>query len=235
MRQRRPKFSSLAFAPPYFPEPVVVPQNVASDGYDARLSFVRRVILVHALTVAIATALAIWLPIFLSREAAIMVLLGSIALLSAFRKILHGKIGIAPTTILATTAIIVSASQVAQYLERDGWPVMVLPLGVLGGLLYTIACGRDFSFVGQFVLAGLFTVLGCFGIAWAWPGAVTNPGLAGLFGVLSLLYYVYDLAMILKRRKSEEWAYAVADLYCDTLNVFTYLWRVVQHWRKMQL
>jgi hypothetical protein len=64
----------------------------------------------------------------------------------------------------------------------------------------------------------------------AWPEA-TFWGAAGLGYVL---FFVYDLAALLSRRRLREVPAAVADLYRDLLNFITYSVRIVLHWRRFR-
>jgi hypothetical protein len=59
-----------------------------------------------------------------------------------------------------------------------------------------------------------------------------------LLGILAAIgyicYFVYDLSMLVKRRRMGEEVAAVADLYRDLINFVTYSVRVYFHWRKFR-
>lgn len=116
-----------------------------------------------------------------------------------------------------------------------GWPVWSLGLPLAGVAFYTIACGRDFSFIGLWMLSAVLIVGTVSVVAW-----LTHPGLlssvnAATFALAYLSYYVYDLAALLTRRRRGEEIGAVVDLYRDVLNFTTYTGRIVQHWRKFRI
>lgn len=223
------------FIPPYFPEPLVVPNNVADSAYDERLRFLRLVIAGHAATVAFALLVALFWPWRMAPQVVTGALLGALILHSLVRKLLAGlpqerlfQIALLPITLILTGLF-------GRELHDQGWPVLALPIGVLGGAVYTAISGRDFSFVGNYVLSGVFTIAGCFAATWIWPQNEHHPWLAALIGLVALFYLVYDLAMVLKRRRHGDEFLAVCDLYCDVLNLFSYIPRVIQHWKRFAI
>ncbi len=217
--------------PPYFPEPLVVPENAADAPYDARLNFIRRVIWLHAITLSASVAAALYLTIPLTLDQRTLFWLSCLAGHSILRLLFRGKPGEALGSGILSIATVTATGLLAQSLHQIGWPILGIPLGLLGATLYLLICGRDFSFVGQFIFAALFTVATCFAVEGFQPRLMPKPGAAILLGLLWLAYHVYDLAMILKRRRLNEPLCAATDLYGDLLNFFSYSVRALQHWR----
>jgi len=56
-----------------------------------------------------------------------------------------------------------------------------------------------------------------------------------VWGVGYLFFLVYDLASLQQRRRLGEEALAAADLYRDALNVLSYPFRVIDHWRGFRI
>ena len=106
----------------------------------------------------------------------------------------------------------------------------------LGLLVYTVLSGHDFSLVGGYVLVLVWVI----GVVVYYTFATTlvfSEGLtiALVIGLL-LFYWVYDLAMILRRRTKSEIIPAVMDLYRDLLNMVGYpirLMRMPRTWRRV--
>ncbi len=217
--------------PPYFPEPLVVPENAADAPYDARLNFIRRVIWLHAISVVASVAASLYLTIPLTLDQCILFWLGCLAGHSTLRLLFRGNPGEAIATGILTIATVSATGLLAQSLHQLGWPILGIPLGLLGATLYLLICGRDFSFVGQYVFASLFTAAACFAVEGFQPQFMPKPGAAILSGLAWLAYHVYDLAMVLKRRRLNEPLCAATDLYGDLLNFFSYSARALQHWR----
>ena len=220
------------FIPPYFPEPIVVPDNVATRSYDERRRFIQTVSGLFFLA-GIASALVATLhPLSLPLQESVLVFLACLVAHQLFRALLGGRsperwlqAGFLPITILFTGTL-------TRNLHEVGWPVCALGITLAGAALYTALSGRDFSFVGQYVLAGLATILGCVGLSVWTPDLLPNLWLGIGLGLGGLAYLVYDFAMILKRRRMDEPLSALADLHCDLLNGITYPIRVLIHWRK---
>jgi hypothetical protein len=49
------------------------------------------------------------------------------------------------------------------------------------------------------------------------------------------VYFAYDLASLMSRRRRGEEAAAVVDLYRDVFNVFGYVPRVIAHWHRHRI
>jgi FtsH-binding integral membrane protein len=189
------------------------------------------VIWLHAATVVASIAAAIYLFVPWGFNERIAIWLACLAGHSLLRLGFRGGRGEAICSGILSLVTVSATGLLGQSLYQLGWPVLGVPISLLGATLYLLICGRDFSFVGQFVFAGVFTIAGCFTIEGFQPQFMPRPGAAILMGLAWLTYHVYDLAMILKRRRLNEPLCAATDLYGDLLNFFSYSVRAIHHWR----
>jgi FtsH-binding integral membrane protein len=217
---------------PYFPEPITVADNVSEQRHAVWVSFVRRVSIGHAVTVAAIGIVALWggtapfHPAWLA--------LAGLALLSLLRRLgprgpLSGWLDVLA---LAPTAL--GLGWWASAAHEAGWPVWPLFLATGTAGLYAALCGNDFSFVGQFVLSSLASLVavaaaGAAGLLTPFQAWIAAPAVLGW-----LFFLAYDLSMLIKRRRPNEEPSAVVDLYRDLLNWTTYPVRVVLHWRRFK-
>ncbi|MCX7800191.1 MAG: hypothetical protein N2109_07610 [Fimbriimonadales bacterium] len=221
--------------PPFIPEPIEIPGNVAEQSRRACLRFVRRTVAFHALS-ALLIALVACVPLrWLPAEAPGVGALATLVALSAVRNLAKGYPADLRISVLLAPFLWVMLGLTAGALARQGWPVWAPLVGVGCSLLYTLLSGRDHSFVGQYVLSlaasSLAIALICREAGIGRPASLWAQALnAGC-----LFYLVYDLAAVLTRRlPKEEWG-AVVDLYRDVLNFLTYSLRVWHHWRKHRI
>jgi FtsH-binding integral membrane protein len=221
--------------PNFVPDPIEVPGNVTQLKYRERLVFIRRVSLRHFASILwVALVAAAPLPVW-RLGTALGLLLGCLLILSIVRIALRGKPMEAIVSAAFLPFLLTLVGIAADCLTRHDIPVWAAAISVGCAVTYTALCGRDFSFVGQFVLAGL--VSSVIVAAVAGSGVLTHgqAWVAMLWNLVFLFYYCYDLASLLsRRRKHEEWA-AVVDLYRDVLNVFGWVVRVVQHWYRHKI
>lgn len=221
--------------PPFIPEPIEIPGNVAEQSRRLCLRFVRRTVAFHALSVlliALVAALPVpWLP----AEAPGLGALAALVALSAVRNLAKGYPADLRISILLSPFLWVMIGLAAGALARHGWPLWAPLVGVACSLLYTLLSGRDHSFVGQYVLSlaasSLAIALICREAGIGPPTSLWAQAINAVY----LFYLVYDLAAVLTRRlPREEWG-AVVDLYRDVLNILTYSLRVWLHWRKHRI
>jgi hypothetical protein len=219
---------------PYFPEPVVVSRNVASERYLVTLGFIRRVMVGHFASVACVVAIAISLVPTFDLTAYAIVLFACLMALTFARRFLRGGSADNVVSFLLMVPTVWTVASIVRIAFDAGHPVWIVAACYLSASLYGAFCGRDFSFVGQFVItsfatAAIVAAAGLTGIA-TWPEAV----IWGCVGLGYVLFYVYDLAALLSRRRLGEEPAAVADLYRDLLNFITYSVRIVLHWRRFR-
>lgn len=219
---------------PYFPEPVEVVGNVASERYRVTNGFVKRVMAGHFVSALAVASVAEFLVPSVDLDAAAWIFLGSLVALTVVRRMLDGGVMENWLGFILMLPTVWSLGTVLRHLSDSGLPVWVFGLSYLFASLYATVCGRDFSFVGQFVLTTLATVASMVVATLlgylTWIEAVAW----GALGLTFAFYYVYDLAALLSRRRLGEETAAVADLYRDMLNFLTYSVRVVLHWRRFR-
>ncbi len=218
--------------PNYIPEQIEVPGNVTEQKQFLRVLFLRNVSLKFLVSAFLLIAL-IQLP--WPKVSAAFVFLGwlSMVIVADLLRILHRgedreakfAAGFLPLLLLGLAWFFA--------LFPEWWPAVVAPLtGICCWVIYAWVCGRDFSFVGCFLLSLIASsvVLAMASIGHVIPKELVGHCFASNAAVL--LYGLYDLASIQSRRRvGEQWA-AVADLYRDFLNIFGYVPRVIRYWRK---
>lgn len=220
------------YVPPFVPQPIEIPKNVAQEPYLVRLGFIRRVAALHfmsALTVAAMTLLP--QPPVSPGPAGVVVLL-ILVLLSLVRGVAKGRDADQKLSSLILPLLLLALAVWFRALYEQGWAIWAMGVGVACAAGYIAVCGKDLSFVGMFVLALLSSTLAI--AALGWRLGIGGLHLAAALGLNAafLFYYVYDLAALLTRRRVKEEIGAVADLYRDILNGVTYPLRVLQHWRE---
>ncbi|RYG24602.1 hypothetical protein EON82_10125 [bacterium] len=223
------------YVPNYVPEPLEVPANVTLDPYPVRLAFIRKVTLLHSASLCLVAGLA-WLPFPPVPLLAALVLLGvMLLLLDGIRVMFRGK---AMEPQLSVGAGMVLAGVVALTVRMavlQGIPVWAVLVGPAFALAYTLLCGRDYSFVG----CGLLSLIGSSVVL---AGMIVETGMgvrvaAWALGLNTayLVYFVYDLASLMSRRRRGEELAAVVDLYRDVFNIFGYIPRVISHWSRHRI
>lgn len=220
---------------PYFPEPDVVPGNAAAESYGARLRFIRQVIGLHFLTVASIGVVAYKTPSDLNSRPALWGALACLLALTLVRRLApHSKWDFAASFVLLFPLLASLGVLVRSGIEF-GLPLWSMGIGAVCALLYATLCGRDFSFLGQFTIAGAATIVANIVLASLGHLGTTGALAACTIALSYLAYFVYDLAALLTRRRLGEVLPATADLYRDVLNFTTYSFRVVQHLRKFRI
>ena len=217
---------------PYFPEPVEVSRNAASERYGVTLGFIRSTMAGHALSAGGVAAVA-WLMVpVVSFEVAGYAFLGCLLALTVFRRVLDGGAVDNVLSLALLVPTVWSLGTMLRLAADSGSPVWILGAGYVLASAYGVFCGRDFSFVGQLVLTTVslttIVVATIFLSSLGWAEAARW----GLLTLAYVTYYVYDLAALLTRRRLGEAPAAVADLYRDLLNFITYSVRIVLHWRR---
>lgn len=211
-----------------------MPNNVAEAKHRVRVRFVRRVVAGHFASALMVLGAALVTVPGLPPSLAALGMFGGLVALSAQRRTINTGVKDNILSVALLLPTLFCLGQVIRFLQDGGWPVLSLAPVVLGIALYALFCGNDFSYIGQFVLTGLFTVgcvaafemIGLYTPMQSWAGLV----MASIY----LLFLVYDLSMLVKRRRLGEEIAAVADLYRDLVNFITYPGRVYWHWRKFR-
>ncbi|HVL39818.1 MAG TPA: hypothetical protein VM328_10560 [Fimbriimonadaceae bacterium] len=221
--------------PPYVPDAIQVSENVAEERYAVRVAFIRRVVLFHGLSWLAVWALAISPMPSLPVVPSALALVGSLVALSVMRDLTKPRPIDQLYSLAFSPVMFVFLAMTLRGLLQLEVPVWALGLGLVASVLYTFLCGRDFSFVGQYVLA-----LGASSVAIVLLSEARLPGsdrvaTALLINGVCLSYFVYDLAALQTRRRRKEVLAAVIDLYRDVLNIFSYAIRVVRHWKRHKI
>jgi len=219
----------------YVPDPLEVPGNVTQDPYPERLAFIRRVSALHAATVCGVALIASAFPIEIDWRPALAYFLALLVILCLVRIAYRGGRNEVTTSVGLLPLLLATAGLTAGALLHVGFPVWSAGLGLAFAVIYAMLCGRDFSFVGQFVLSLIAssTLVALLSIQLSL--STRQAAQALLWNGSFLLYYVYDLASLLARRRRAEELAAVTDLYRDVLNIFGWIVRVVAHWRRHRI
>lgn len=221
--------------PNYIPEPMEVPGNVTEAPYRVRVAVIRRVTLLHLASVLMIGALTqLDLPRlgFLRSLGALAVVLLA---LDVWRILARGKPVEAKVSSLGLPAILVLAAMAVRAGTEAGIPVWSPVAGVLAASIYTVLCGRDYSFLGCMFLAMTASSVALAAVAPLYTPTFQTASWALGLNIAYLLYHQYDLASLLSRRRVGEELGAVVDLYRDVFNFFGYIVRVIRHWRKHRI
>lgn len=220
---------------PYFPEPISVPGNVAGAKHRLRVAFVRRVVGWHCLAMALVGFLAWLVPLSLPLAVSSLCFVGGLIALTIVRRAFDGTSADSALSMAFLIPTLFSLSQCLRALHDQGWPILVLVPVTFSIGLYVLLCGNDLSYIGQFCLCSLFTLASVV-VAVAVKFWSQGQGLIAMsLAIAYLFYFVYDLSMLVKRRRIREETAAVADLFRDLINFATYLVRVYLHWKRFPL
>jgi len=223
------------YVPNYIPEPLEVPGNITEERYPVRLMFIRRVALLHIGSlgvIALLTQLSFpRMGVWYAMVALTLCLSG----LDLLRIALRGKASEAKISTLCLPMVLVLVAWGVQETVIDGWPVFQPVIGVACVAMFTVIAGRDFSFVGCYLLS----LIGSSAVVAACANAGSFDRIHAAFALGTnacyVTYLVYDMASLLARRRLGEELAAVVDLYRDVFNFFGYAVRMVKHWRKHRI
>lgn len=216
--------------PNYVPNPIEIPGNVTEKPYLVRLSYIRRVESLHLVSLLL-VAFVVWKGPSVSTALTLPILAGGLLVLALLRVALRGSVSewvISGAVLLPVLGVL---GLLLGELQRQGLPVWAPGIGALGAFAYSCLCGRDHSFVGQWVLTLIASSLAIAGMTNYYKLPPESGLQALLFNGAYVSFLVYDLASLLSRRRIGEEVGAVADLYRDVYNVFGYVVRVIRHWR----
>ncbi len=221
--------------PNYVPDPIEIPGNVTLAPYTLRLGFIRRVLSLHLLSVGVLVGLVFGAIPMVPLLPISMGLLGCLIALCFVRIGLRGSKAEVILSSSMLLPLLVVAGLFLKSLDHSGaviWPALV---GLACFNLYSWFCGRDFSFVGGFILSVVLSAVVVAAICLYGGHSGRYGFIAQVVNLCFLIYYVYDGASLLSRRRLGEELAAVTDLYRDVLNIFGYIPRVVQHWHKHRI
>jgi hypothetical protein len=222
------------YVPNYVPDPIEIPGNVTEEPYMVRLRYVKRVAALHVASLLVVIGIAhstVSLPARISWwPLAVMIMGLAIVRITLRRGPLESK-----TSTWLLLPLLVAVGQALNPIQANGWPLWTVAIGPSCALIYSLVCGRDFSFMGQYFLSLIASSLFIALASLVWPYSVPLPRGALLVNAAYLTYWVYDLASLLARRRLGEELAAVVDLYRDVLNFLGYIARCVGHWRKHRI
>jgi hypothetical protein len=221
--------------PNYIPDPMEVPGNVTQEPYLFRVAYIRRVTLLHLATLGFVALLSTHAWPRMAMGSALGMLALVLVILDFWRIAARGSRTEAVVSSAFLPTIVAFLAWAACEGARRDWPVWAPLGGVIAATAYTLLCGRDYSFMGCLFLAWIASSVGIAALALKLNLDVPQAAAALVANTVYLIYFQYDLASLLsRRRRGEEWA-AVVDLHRDVFNVFGYLVRCVRHWRKHRI
>jgi FtsH-binding integral membrane protein len=229
----------LPFPPPLLPEPITVPGNVADGDYNFRVRFVKLVGLAHLLSIAVLGAVV---AICLKPSALVelsqhgperfvpLAFLVLIALSIGRRLAPFGQLLLLGALLLSAGAalsfwIASWHDSFPEFMEAAGFTLLAA-WGTL--VLYNLFCGRDYSFMGEFMISWMVTVAVTVVVSIQSRLTVAEALTIGVAATGALVYWTYDLAMILRRRTPAEPIQAIVDLYRDLLNFVGFPVRILR-------
>lgn len=222
------------YVPNYVPDPIEIPGNITQEPYRARVTFIKRVAVMHFVTLIIVGAIA-YSPISLPIQSAWWPLAVMILGLAVIRVALRRGPREAGVSSWLLVPLLFAVGLALNPIQAAGLPLWTAILGPGCALIYCMLCGRDFSFMGQYLLSLIASSTAIAALAVAAPSPLENARYALVVNAIYLTYWVYDLASLLARRRLGEEIAAVVDLYRDVLNIFGYIARCIGHWRKHRI
>lgn len=223
------------FVPNYVPEPEQIPGNVTKVAYPLRLKFIRRTLNQFIGSVCMVIGLGLLVPRNVDVVPITVALLIVLLLVSGIRTIFRGM-DLEPKLTTWSLPVVIGIFAVA----TRGWTAAHFPAwSILAGIasfgIYSAICGRDFSFVGGYVLSLITSSVFIAFVMVEERMSSRSSTWALLWNAGGLFYLVYDLAALLSRRKTgESWA-SVVDLYRDVFNFLGYFPRVLIHWNRHRI
>jgi FtsH-binding integral membrane protein len=225
------------YIPNYIPEPDAIPRNVTREKYHLRLIFIRQVLSRFLLTIVFVTTIAEFAAEIHPSKTPYLIggFFTFLVLASLERTFLRSNPQEARVAELLPWLLVLAYGALFATAHQANLPVWSALVGLGCFFGYANLCGRDFSFVGGFVLSLIASSVIIATIAVFEGNPPGRSALALGWNAAILLYVVYDLAALMSRRKvDEQWA-AVADLYRDPLNFIGYAIRLVKHWRRHRI
>lgn len=230
----------LPFPPPILPEPITVPNNAADAPYELRLRFIKKVGLLNLASLAVIAGVVYGvfhsqlfdIAVRFSTEALFLGTVFALVGLSATRRsplFVQILIWVALVAfVCAPLGLLISQLHDAfpAFTETAGWSLLACWVGLV---IYHLVCGRDFSFFGIFCLVFFAALLVTVTLTIVNKEVSFVEGLTLVLAeILFLFYWVYDMAMVLRRRTLKEPVQAALDHYRDLLNFVGFPVRVLR-------
>ena len=204
-------------------------RSAANAGVEERMAFLRKVYGLLFLSLIVATAggfigqglnPALMFPLFIVEIALIFFAMAvrrkagwNLVALFAFAAVSGLTLG--PVSLVYNAGVIQEA--------------LVLTVVIFGGLtLYVMFSGRDFSFLGGFLIAGLIVVIaGSLLNIFLFQSPMAEFMIAGGGVILFSGFILYDTSNILRNYDVQDYTSATLALYLDILNLFLFLLRLI--------
>ena len=223
------------YVPNYIPQPLEVPGNVSQDSWNGKLTFLRRVTGLHAISVIFIIALTRCpLPVVGFSDGLLGYVI-ALVILCAVRIATRGTRWDQRLSVALLPPVLVLFATLALAIERAGYPAWAPLAGLTAAAIYTPLCGRDFSFVGQYLLSLIVSEVFLAVLAPVLHQSPIQAAWCMGLNALYLTFYCYDLASLMSRRRFSEPLAAVVDLYRDVLNVFGWIVRCLKHWKRHRI
>lgn len=223
------------YVPNYIPDPIEVPNNVNDQRWTVRLAFIRRVSVLHFASVGVIALLATSQMPRPSLAMSLVVVGFCLLIMSLVRIETRGTRADVLMSVGLLPILLTGISFVVRDLADLGYPMWAPGIGIFCAVVYTGLCGRDFSFVGQFILSFIASSVAIAGLVLLMAKGPREAAWALGMNAGVLAFLVYDFASLLARRRAGEELGAVVDLYRDVLNFGGYAVRVVRHWKKHRI
>lgn len=223
------------YVPNYIPQPIEIAGNVAEAKWSDKLLYLRRFTLWTLWSLLLAVIFSQWINFHVPLLAATAMLVGSVTFLAIARNFTRnstweGWISI-PLFVITLAFLGIFSIQ----MTAVGWPIGSAIVGISCASLYAYFCGRDFSFIGQWVLSLIVSNVALASYCLVHHISTFQSAHSLVINSVILTYFCYDSASIMSRRRIGEESLASIDLYRDVLNFFGYSVRCWQHWKRHQI
>ncbi len=188
------------YVPNYIPEPLEVPGNVSQERYDLRLAFIRRVGAMYVVSLALIAAMVEGLSLLPKPlpssgvGPALGAVVGLLIGLELMRIAMRGTRREANYSAAMLPLVLAVAAWLVRELQLAGAPVWALIPGPVAAVAYGALCGRDFSFVGCWVLSLIASSIWIARLQGRLDSRRSTPAIALGGNAAFLSYLVYDLA-----------------------------------------
>ncbi len=221
------------YVPNYVPSIIEIPGSVAEKSWRDKLAFLRLATMWFLILAALVALCALAVPYDQNLFPNTVVLAaGGCLFLNLVRTFARDSQWERGPSLVLTPFVILALGLTLGGLGRMGFPIWALASSCLFFGLYTYLCGRDFSFIGQFVLAtGATIFFNSLIVVFFKLGS--KIGIEALFvAIFANLYFSYDLASIMSRRRRGEELHAGIDFLRDMFNFVGFSIRCRRHWKR---
>jgi hypothetical protein len=219
----------------YFPEPLTRAGSVTKEPYAVRVGFIRNVYFRFMIVCAAIALFAYLTPTAETSRVAVWVLIGFLFASSLLRTVIKNPFNEARLAAGQLPLLVIIAAVAVRYLYSIHFPVWSILFGIVTLGVYTQVSGRDFSFVGGYVLSMIFSNVAIAFYMIQIDASAIQSTYALLWNTLGGLYVVYDLASLMYRRQKDELFASVTDIFRDVFNVIGWIPKVISHWHRHRI